>query len=138
MSGLEVAGLIIGAVPVIVAALEHYKAFHKKTWLFKNKSSRIDQLIIALGAQKFFLQGELELALLGAGFDRYNIASMDTNEVQNLLNRDDVSERLIRSLGRGYDPFKETIVRCQKSLAKIVLEIKGLVPGSHVSIHHWK
>ena len=70
MSGIELAGLITGAIPVMIAALEHYKTFHKKTWLFRNKSARIDQLIIALGNHKFFLEGEMELLLLKAGVDR--------------------------------------------------------------------
>ncbi len=133
MSGIEVAGLILGAVPVIIAALEHYKTLHKKTWLFKNKSSRIDQLIIALENQKFFLEGELELALLEAGFDGYELATMDTSDMQRLLNRTDISRELSRSLGRRYGPFKDTIVRCEKSLIHIVHEIKGLIPGSQVS-----
>ncbi len=133
MSGIEVAGLILGAVPVIIAALEHYKTLHKKTWLFKNKSSRIDQLIIALGNQKFFLEGELELALLEAGFDGYDVASMDTSDLQRFLNRTDVSRELSRSLGRRYGPFKDTVVRCGRSLTTIVHDIKGLIPGSQVS-----
>lgn len=46
MSGIDIAGLILGAVPVVIAALEHYKTLHRKTWSFKHKSLRIDQLII--------------------------------------------------------------------------------------------
>ena len=133
MSGIEVASLILGAVPVMIAALEHYKNFHKKSWLFKHKSSRIDQLIIALGNQKFFLEGELELALLEAGFDQYDVASLDTTDMQRLLNGGDVSERLCRSLGQGYGPFREMLVRSERCLTQIVQDMKGLVPDSKVS-----
>ena len=133
MSGIEIASLILGAVPVIIAALEHYKSSHKKSWLFKHKSSRIDQLIIALGNQKFFLEGELELALLEAGFDQYDVASLDTTNIQRLLNGKDVSQRLCRSLGQGYGPFKETLFRSERCLTQIVQDLRGLVPGAKVS-----
>ena len=133
MSGIEVASLIVGAVPVMIAALEHYKNLHKKPWRFKHKSSRIDQLIIALGNQKFFLEGELELALLEAGFDQYDVASLDTTDMQRLLNGGDVSERLCRSLGQGYGPFRETLVRSERCLTQIVQDMRGLVPDSKVS-----
>lgn len=129
MSGMEVAGLILGAVPIMVAALGHYKTNHKKSWSFRYKASRIDQLIIALENQKFFLEGDLELALLEAGFERYDIVSMDTSNLQGLLCRSDVAEELSRSLGRGFGPYKDTLGRCEASLTKIVQEMKGLVPG---------
>lgn len=54
--------------------------------------------------------------------------------MQIFLNRSDVSEELRRSLGQGYGPFKDTLVRCEASLSQIVQEIKGLVPGSKVSL----
>ena len=133
MSGIEIGSLIIGAVPIMIAALEHYKNLHKKSWLFKHKSSRIDQLIIALGNQKFFLEGELELVLLEAGFDQYDVASLDTTDKQRLLSGGDVSERLCRSLGQGYGPFRETLVRSERCLTQIVQDMRGLVPDSKVS-----
>lgn len=133
MSGMEVAGLILGAVPIMVAALGHYKTNHKKSWSFRYKASRIDQLIIALENQKFFLEGDLELALLEAGFERNDIVSMDTSNLQGLLCRSDVAEELSQSLGRGFGPYKDTLGRCEASLTKIVQEMKGLVPGPQVS-----
>lgn len=34
MSGIEVAGLVLGTLPLIISALEHYEGNHDRAWIF--------------------------------------------------------------------------------------------------------
>ena len=133
MSGFEVVGLILGAVPVTIAALEQYKTAHEMLRYFSHKSVYIDRLIQALEEQKFFIESEFDIVLRAAGFDQHDIITNNAEYLQAGLLRSDIAEELDRYLGRGYDPYRKALVRCENSLGEIVKSIGGLVPGSPVS-----
>lgn len=115
MSGFEVVGLILGAVPVTIAALEQYKTAHEMLRYFNHKSLYIDRLIHALEEQKFFIESEFEIVLRAAGFDQHAISTIDAEYLQAGLLRSDIAEELDRYLGRGYDPYRKALVRCENS-----------------------
>ena len=133
MSGFEVVGLILGAVPVTIAALEQYKVAHEMLRYFNHKSVYIDRLIQALEEQKFFLESEFDIVLRAAGFEQHDISTTSAEYLQEGLLRSDIAKELDRYLGRGYDPYRKALVRCETSLGEIVRSIGGLVPGSPVS-----
>lgn len=133
MSGFEVVGLILGAVPVTIAALEQYKTAHEMLRYFNHKSAYIDRLIQALEEQKFFIESEFDIVLRATGFDHHSISTTNAEHLQAGLLRSDIAEELDRYLGRGYDPYRKALVRCENSLGEIVKSIGGLVPGSPVS-----
>lgn len=132
MSGFEIAGLIIGVVPLTIAALERYKTAHRML-RYGNKSVYIDRLIQALEEQKFCLESELEIMLRSAGFEPQDTSTFEVENLQTLLLRGDVAEQLGQYLGRGYDPYRKALLRCEASLGNIVRNIGGLVSGSPVS-----
>lgn len=133
MSGFEVVGLILGAVPVTIAALEQYKTAHEMLRYFNHKSLYIDRLIQALEEQKFFIEAEFDIVLRATGFDQQAISTIDAEYLQAGPLRSDIAEELDRYLGRGYDPYRKALVRCENSLGEILKSIGGLVPGSPVS-----
>ena len=133
MSGFELVGLILGAVPVTIAALEQYKRAHEMMRSFSHKSVYIDRLIQALEEQKFCLESEFDIVLRAAGFEQHDFGSSNVEYLQTFLLRSDIAEGLSRYLGRGYDPYRKALVRCETSLGEIVRSIGGLVPGSPVS-----
>lgn len=133
MSGFEVAGLILGVVPLTIAALEQYKTAHDMIRYYNHRSVYIDRLIQALEEQKFCLESEFDIVLRAAGFEQQNIGTISGEYLQTILLRSDVVEELSRYLGRGYDPYRKALIRCETSLGEIVRKIGGLVPGSPVS-----
>lgn len=133
MSGFEVAGLILGVVPLTIAALEQYKTAHEMMRYFNHKSFYIDRLIQALEDQKFYLESEFDIVLRAAGFEQQDISTISGECLQIILRRSDVAEDLSRYLGRGYDPYRKALIRCETSLGEIVRNIGGLVHGSPVS-----
>lgn len=134
MSGFEIAGLIIGVVPLTIAALERYKTAHELLHRYSNKPVYIDRLIQALEEQKFCIESEFEIMLRAAGFEQQDISTVGGDHLKTILLRRDVAEELGRYLGRGYDPYRKALVRCEASLGDIVRNIRGLVPGSPVSL----
>ena len=135
MSGFEIAGLILGAIPVTTAALIQYKTTHEMLRYFKHKSVYIDRLIQALEEQKFCLESEFDIVLRAAGFGQQDASAMDPEHLHTILIRRDVVEELCRYLGRGYEPYRKALLRCETSLEEIVRSIGGLVPGSQVGKH---
>ena len=132
MSGLEIAGVILGAVPVTIAALLQYKTAHQMMRYFNHKSVYIDRLVQALEEQKFCLESEFDLVLRAAGFGQPDTSARDAEHLHTILIRTDVAEELGRYLGRGYEPYRKALLRCETSLEEIVRSIGGLVPGSQV------
>lgn len=133
MSGFEIAGLILGVVPLAIAALEQYKTAHEMLRYFSHKSVYIDRLIQALEEQRFCLESEFDIVLRAAGFEPQDLGTVSGEYLQTFFLRRDVAEELNRYLGRGYDPYRKALVRCENSLGEIVRNIGGLVPGSPVS-----
>ncbi len=133
MSGFEIAGLILGAVPVTIAALKQYKTAREMKRYFVHKSLYIDRLIQALEEQSFFLESEFDIVLRAAGFEQRDIGTISGEYLQTILLRSDVAEELSRYLGRGYELYRKALIRCETSLGEIVKNIGGLVPGSPVS-----
>ena len=133
MSGFEIAGLILGVVPLAIAALEQYKTAHNMLSYFNYKSMYIDRLIQALEEQKFCLESDFDIVLRAAGFEQQDISITSGEYIQTVLVRSDVAEELSRYLGRGYHPYRKALMRCETSLKDIVRNIGGLVPGSPVS-----
>ncbi len=133
MSGIEIAGLILGVVPLTIAALKQYKAAREMKHAIIHKSLYIDRLIQALEEQKFVFESEFRIMLRAAGLEQQEISTISGEYLQAILLRSDVAEGLSRYLGRGYDPYRNALVRCEASLKEIVRIIGGLVPGFSVS-----
>ena len=65
MSGLEVTGVVLGALPLIISALEHYAegvATAKRYWRYKNE---IKGLLLRIVTERGIFMNTLELLLTG-------------------------------------------------------------------------
>lgn len=69
MSGLEILGLILGAMPILISALEGYQKLGKKRDAFRRKSMHIDRMIRALDWQQKLIRSDVRLVLRNAGLD---------------------------------------------------------------------
>ena len=105
MSGFEVAGLILGVVPLTIAALEQYRTAHEMLRYFNNKSLHIIRLIQALKEQKSCLESKFDIVLRASGFQQQNISTISEEYLQTIPLRNDVAEKLGQYLGCGYDPY---------------------------------
>ena len=132
MSGLEVAGVVLGAVPLIVAALEHYKT-SKRLWdRFRKTALHINELIEALDENHALIETSLHTLLQKAvGAEGVCIAN-DTMDYGSRLRNKEIAPDLQSFMGRLYKPYEKALLRCEQTLLRIINKLDGLVQGSKV------
>lgn len=121
MSGFEVCGVVLGVIPLVISALEHYKAGKGGVSSFMKWRGHLDTLIFRLKMQRtFFYLNILEL-LREAGVEEVeeggDLTEADCLEVlRNAKRGDEIRDYL----GLLYDPFLEVLGRyegCLKTIA---------------------
>ena len=131
MSGLEVIGVVLGAVPLIVSALEKYKTT-KRIWDRARKIAlHIDELIEALVENQILIETSLEL--LHKAVEAEDACSdHHTMDYASKLRRTDIARELQLYMGKLYQPYERALLRCEETLFKIVRKIDGLFLSSKV------
>ena len=132
MSGFEVAGLILGAIPIIVSALQQYKTTREKWRYFRGKALYIDRLIDSLEEQRVLIDADLEILFRAMGLEGNSIALFHTGDRMTILDSDEVSQELREYLGQIYDPYRNALAKCENALKAIVMHIGGLTSGHEV------
>ncbi|KAI1456685.1 hypothetical protein F4805DRAFT_216679 [Annulohypoxylon moriforme] len=92
MSGFEIAGVVLGAIPLIISALEYYKKGKKSAKSIRKWNSQVDMLIEQLEIQKMFFHIHILQLLQRAG-------------VEEVINTGDISQdrcvSILRSMKNG-------------------------------------
>ncbi|KAL8832344.1 MAG: hypothetical protein Q9170_004914 [Blastenia crenularia] len=128
MSGIEVAGLVLGAIPIIIWGLENYKTTREIWRRSHSKALLVDRLINALQEQRILIELDLQILLRAADYEDDEIAGLETSSFHDLLLDQGLAEPLIRYLGRIYNPYRGALERCERILIDIVQSIGGLTP----------
>ena len=76
MTGIEVAGLLLGAIPIVISALGQYQQTITFFEHAVHKKRHIDQLIVALRQQEALFTSEIELMLRNAGKDEEELVKV--------------------------------------------------------------
>lgn len=102
MSGFEVGGVVLDALPLIITAVDKYKATAGILKNFRHKESHIQKLIQALENQKFCVESELVIVWNGA-FSKEDFAPIPptSNDFKSLM----VALAIQTHLGPGYQHF---------------------------------
>ena len=132
-TGIETVGLVLGAIPIVIAALDHYNSV-RSTWKdFTQKSLRIKQLIQGLEEQKVLLEMELELLLRRVGALSATDSPRDLTDLLETVRQVDTNRNLKIALGRAFEPYTTALEVCETSIERIAGAISGLIPGHSVS-----
>ncbi|KAJ2991536.1 hypothetical protein NUW58_g2478 [Xylaria curta] len=116
MSGFEIAGVVLGAIPLVISALEHYKAGKGAAATFFKWRDQLDTLIYRLKLQKCLLHLDLMELLRGAGVDDAVEEDLTEEECLRVL-RDPNNEQAVREyLGVVYNMFLEVLGRYEEYL----------------------
>lgn len=126
MSGIEVAGLVLGAIPVVIWGLENYKVTREIWRRSRSKALLVDRLINALQEQRLLIELDLQILLRAAGFEDDEIAGLETSSCYGLLLDQRLAEPLIRYLGRVYEPYRGALDRCERIIVDIAQSIGSL------------
>ncbi|KAI9040968.1 uncharacterized protein KD926_007509 [Aspergillus affinis] len=109
MSGFEVAGVVLGAIPLIMSALDGYKTARQYLRFFVRKELLLNQLIWSLKEQKFFIETDVRLALKAADLSEDEIVKLTNTPAECLLKDLDISGAM-RVTGRRIRTLLECLI----------------------------
>lgn len=108
MSGIEIVGLVLGSVPLVISALEHYKEGIDVISDFRNYRSTLKSLKTKLSIQEELYRGTLQRLLLSelSPFEVHALFPEPGAEGSTALwGTKDVDVKLRRKLGAKFDLF---------------------------------
>lgn len=122
MSGLEVSGLVLGAIPLLISALEHYKSGRGAVATFMKFHGQLDTLIYRLKLQKTFFYLNILDLLRNAGVEEAMNTDLSEEDCIRILRNAKSSNEVQEYLGTRhlYETFIEILSRyetCLKTIA---------------------
>lgn len=130
MSGFEVAGVILGSLPLIISALEHYAQGIATVKRFRRYKYEVESLIRQVETERVIFVNTLELLFAGLG----NGAIMDSAfSRQAFWQGNSVDEKLRDRLSSAYDVYLSNVQAMDNEL-KMVMQKLALGPDGKASI----
>ena len=129
MSGFEVAGIILGSIPLVISTLEHYKNGISMIQRYKRYERELQRLIRNLATEKAKLQNVCEKLLDGI-IPPSRIDDMVENPGGDLWVRDDTQKAIRTRLWKSWNVFEETLRDIQTATDEMYEKLGG---GSEVS-----
>jgi hypothetical protein len=115
MSGIEILGIILGGIPLIISALEHYHDGVSAVQRWRKWDRERRSVLRALKIESVKLQNTLEKLLS----DIVPLALMETM-VQNpygpLWSRDDIKIKVRSKLAASSDAFEESVQEIKEAM----------------------
>ena len=133
MSGIEVAGLVLGSLPLLLAGLQFYAegiAVTKRYWKYREE---VNSLLDDLKAENAVYQNSIETLLLGV-VDAKNVEEFLANPGGELWKTSSFKRKLKKRLGTSYDPYFSTILKL-RTTAETFKERLKLGSSGQVIVH---
>ncbi|CAI7586430.1 unnamed protein product [Penicillium pancosmium] len=130
MSGFEVVGAVLGAIPLIISAIDYYKLTSQKIRFMAKKELLLNRLIQSLEEQKFLLDNEIRLALQGTHLEEEEIITLISQQGLNPFEDPETADSLKEHLGEAFPLYKKAVSRCEDNLKAIIANIGGLRSAS--------
>ncbi|KAL9615829.1 MAG: hypothetical protein Q9160_009227 [Pyrenula sp. 1 TL-2023] len=128
MSGLEVVGVILGAIPILVEGLKVYRSGLKTVGRGFRKRKTIEKLSRALLLQQGTLEELLKQVLIKSGHELPADFAFGVNAL-SILSDTSVQDNIVDYLGTNFDAFMDTIKECYAIFQKLVTKTATMVPS---------
>ena len=127
MSGIEVAGLVLGAVPVLIEAIEAYKKGFSKLKAGFRKRKIVEKLGRALIYQKSIIELITRSILVQSGCE--DAAGASEPQLSLLLQESDTRAKVDEYLGKdNAKVFASAFQDCMTSICHATNRLASLVP----------
>ncbi|KAL6833602.1 hypothetical protein J3E69DRAFT_324512 [Trichoderma sp. SZMC 28015] len=126
MSGFEVAGLVLGIIPLAISALEHYKAGRGVVATFVKFHGQLDTLIYRLKLQRTFFYLNILDLLRNAGVSEVvNKTDLSEEDCITILRNAKTAEEIREYIASEhlYDTFDEILRRYETCLKAIISKL---------------
>lgn len=129
MSGIEIAGLVLGALPILFTALDAYKRDSSRLKSGFRKREHVKKLARALRMQAQILDALIKNILLQSGCD----LPPDPTELHSALSQRSIRETVDDHLGpKNVLVLTEALEDCLGCLRGTTAKVAGLVPSLKV------
>ena len=108
MSGLEVVGVVLGSIPLVISALEHYGHGLSTLQRWRKYERELKSLIRNLGTEQVKLQNVCEKLLDGL-VSPSKIEAMINHPFGDMWKEEDTRRKIRVRLWKGFDVFEVTI-----------------------------
>lgn len=116
----EIAGLVLGAVPLIISALEHYEDLVEPTVAFIQWRGELSKVTRTLLLEYTTYEQNIRVLLKQVVSDR-KLNTMINNPQSDLWKTDELADALRLRLGTAYQPSLDIV----KEIEMIMVEIAG-------------
>lgn len=129
-TGIEVAGLVLGALPILLEGLKFYSEGVDTAIRFWKYREGVKGLISELAAEQTIYQNSIEIIIHGV-VDARDVAEFLTRPGGELWQKPDFEERLRKRLETSFDSYLNTVSRMKIVVdafkGKLKLDNKGKV-----------
>ena len=126
MSGIEIAGIVLGALPILFEALDGYRGSINRISQGVRKRKYVEKLARALRMQRQTLESILKIVLLESGCESLPAAD---EHIRDCLNDPSNKARVKDYLGVQNDlAFQDAVTDCFESVHRATLRVAAYVP----------
>ncbi|KAI1746748.1 hypothetical protein F4782DRAFT_544038 [Xylaria castorea] len=132
MSGFEVVGIVLGAIPLLVSALEHYERGMKTIQIIRRRAKVMHSLATALSTEQTILRNTCE-TLLGGIIDSEDMKPLLAEPFGPLWQDPDTKALVERRLDHTLKDFKALVYSMKEAVEEIRSKL-GLGPDFEIRI----
>lgn len=127
MSWFEIAGVVLGAIPLVISALENYRSGKGTARAFLKWRGDLDTLISRLKRQQMLFSFDTRKLLVVANVDEPD-AGIDYTDMEcvELLSRKGTENKIRDFLGTFYGLFLDILKAYESCLKRIVRKIRHI------------
>ncbi|KAI8681050.1 hypothetical protein NCS55_00354800 [Fusarium keratoplasticum] len=132
MSGFEIAGIVLGSIPLVISTLENYGAGFSTLQRFRKYRRELQSLIRNLETERIKLQNVCEKLLIGL-VPHSRIETLINNPMGDLWREEETLRKIQFRLGKGYKMFEATMSDLKTTIDEMARRIDcqkdGMVSG---------
>lgn len=125
MAGIEVAGIVLGAIPLVISGLEHYAEGVSTIRIMFNAPSEFKSLSRRLRVEQKIFKNSIELLLHDCISDDQLLANLMSDTADSKLWSDpDVERALRQKLQSSYSVYLDTMTSLETTLMEFRNRLK--------------
>lgn len=122
-TGIEAAGLVLGSIPLILAAMQFYAEGIAVTRRYRKYRAGIETLIVEITTENAKFRNSVELLLMGI-VSPYDIAALLEKTGGALWREESLERNMKQRLGSSYNAYFSTIILLHQTTESLKKRLK--------------